>query len=141
MQVMPPTRSLLRPPTAKARSTRFSRGASRLDLLLDAVLPGRALSGKSELPHGAEHALLAHGDAALSQLAVDAPVAVTALVPLEGLGDETLERLPPYPGVGLLPGEILAETGSRGFHQPARLPDGADLAPMRFEEPEPHARS
>ena len=105
------------------------------------MLPGRALSGKSELPHGAEHALLAHGDAALSQLAVDAPVAVTALVPLEGLGDETLERLPLYLGVGLLPGEILAETGSRDFHQPARLLDGADLAPMLFEELEPRAWS
>ena len=105
------------------------------------MLPGRALSGKPELPHDAEHALPAHGDAALSQLAVDAPVAVAALVPPEGLDDETLERLPPYPGVGLLPAEILVETGSRDFHQPACLPDGADLAPMLFEELEPHARS
>ena len=44
-----------------------------------------------------------------------------------------------YLGVGFLPAEMLAETGSRGFHRPARLLDGADLAPMLFKEPEPHA--
>lgn len=114
---------------------------SRLDLLLDAVFSGRALSGKSELLHDAEHALLAHDDAAFSQFAVDAPVAVTALVPLEGLDDETFDRLPLYLGVGLLPAEILVETGFRDFHQPACLLDGADLAPMLFEELEPHAWS
>lgn len=114
---------------------------SRLDLLLDAVFSGRTLSGKSELLHDAEHALLAHDDAAFSQFAVDAPVAVTALVPLEGLDDETFDRLPLYLGVGLLPAEILVETGFRDFHQPACLLDGADLAPMLFEELEPHAWS
>ena len=57
---------------------------SRLDLLLDAAFSGRALSGESELLHDMEHALLAHGDAAFSQFAVDAPVAVAALVPMEG---------------------------------------------------------
>ena len=114
---------------------------SRLDLLLDAVFSGRALSGKPELPHDAEHALLAHGDAAFPQLAVDAPVAVTALVPLEGLGNGPLERLSPYPGVGFPPAEILVETGFRDFHQPTCLLDGADPAPMLFEEPEPHAWS
>lgn len=61
---------------------------SRLDLPLDAVLSGRALSGKSELPHDAKHAPPAHGDAAFPQLAVDAPVAVAALVPPEGPDDE-----------------------------------------------------
>lgn len=137
---MPPTRSLLRPPAEKARSTGFSRGP-RLDPLPDAVLPGRALSGKPELPHGAERAPPAHGDAALSQFAADAPAAVAALVPMEGLGDEPFERLPLYLGVGFLPAEVLAETGSRGFHQPACLLDGADLAPMLFEELEPHAWS
>lgn len=40
---------------------------SRLDLLLDAVFSGRAPSGKPELLHDAEHALHAHGDAALSR--------------------------------------------------------------------------
>ena len=55
---------------------------SRLDLLLDAAFSGRAPSGKPELLHDMEHALLAHGDAAFSQFAVDAPVAVAALVPL-----------------------------------------------------------
>ena len=114
---------------------------SRLGLPLDAVLPGRAPSSKSELPHDAEHALPAHGDAASSQLAVDAPVAVTALVPLEGLDGEPLERLSLYLGVGFLPAEILVETGFRDFHQPACLLDGADFAPMRFEELEPHAWS
>ena len=112
---------------------------SRLDLLPDAAFSGRALSGKPGLLHDAEHALLAHGDAAFSQFAVDAPVAVAALVPMEGLDDEPFERLSLYPGVGLLPGEILAETGFRGFHQPACLLDGADLAPMLFEELEPRA--
>lgn len=114
---------------------------SRLDLLLDAVFSGRALSGKPELLHDMEHALLAHGDAAFSQFAVDAPVAVAALVPLEGLDDEPFERLSLYLGVGLLPAEILVETGFRDFHQPACLLDGADLAPMLFEELEPHAWS
>lgn len=37
---------------------------SLLDLLLDAAFSGRALSGRSELLHDMEHALLAHGDAA-----------------------------------------------------------------------------
>lgn len=101
---------------------------SRLDLLLDAAFSGRAPSGESELLHDAEHALLAHGDAAFSQFAVDAPVAVAALMPL-------------YLGVGFLPAEILVETGFRDFHQLACLLDGADLAPMLFEEPEPHAWS
>ena len=105
------------------------------------MFSGRALSGKSELLHDAEHALLAHDDAAFSQFAVDARVAVTALVPLEGLDDETFDRLPLYLGVGLLPAEILVETGFRDFHQPACLLDGADLAPMLFEELEPHAWS
>lgn len=72
---------------------------SRLDLLLNAVFSGRALSCEPELPHDAEHALLAHDDAAFSQFAVDAPVAVTALVPLEGLDDEPFERLSLYLGV------------------------------------------
>ena len=114
---------------------------SRLDLLLYAVFSGRALSGESELSHDAEHALLAHGDASFSQFAVDSPVAVVTLVPLEGLDDEPFERLSLYLGVGLLPGEILVETGSQGSHRPACLLDGADLAPMLFEEPEPHAWS
>lgn len=114
---------------------------SRLGLLLNAVLSGRALSGKPELPHDAVRALLAHGDAAFSQLAVDAPVAVTALVPLEGLDDEPFERLSLYLGVGLLPAEILVETGFRDLHQPACLLDGADFAPMLFEEPAPRAWS
>lgn len=112
---------------------------SRLDLLPNAVLSGRALSGKPELPHGAEHALLAHDDAAFSQFAVDAPVAVAALVPLEGLDDEPFERPSLYPGVGFLPAEIPVETGFRDFRQPACLLDGADLAPMPFEEPAPRA--
>lgn len=55
---------------------------SRLDLLLDAAFSGRAPSGESELPHDAEHSPPTHGDAAFSQFAVDAPVAVAALVPL-----------------------------------------------------------
>ena len=115
--------------------------ASRLDLLLNAVFSGRALSGKPEPLHDAEHALLAHDDAAFSQFAVDAPVAVTALVPLEGLDDEPFERLSLYLGVGFLPAVILVETGFRDFHQPACLLDGADLAPMLIEEPAPHAWS
>lgn len=114
---------------------------SRLDLLPNAVLSGRAPSGRSELPHGAERALLAHGDAAFSQLAVDAPVAVTALVPLEGLDGEPFGRLSLYLGVGSPPAEILVETGFRDFHQPACLLDGADPAPMPFEELEPRAWS
>ena len=113
---------------------------SRLGLLLDAVFSGRAPSGKPGLPHDAEHALLAHDDAVFSRFAADAPAAAAALVPLEGLDDEP-ERLSPYLGVGFLPAEILVETGSRGFHQPACLLDGADLAPMPFEELEPHAWS
>lgn len=114
---------------------------SRLDLLLDAAFSGRAPSGESELLHDAEHALLAHGDAAFSQFAVDAPVAVAALMPLEGFDDEPFERLPLYLGVGFLPAEILVETGFRDFHQLACLLDGADLAPILFEELEPHAWS
>ena len=43
---------------------------SRLDLLLDAAFSGRALSGESELPHDAEHALPARGDGAFSRFAV-----------------------------------------------------------------------
>ena len=112
---------------------------SRLDLLLDAAFSGRAPSGEPGLLHDMEHAPPAHGDAAFSQFAVDAPAAVAALVPLEGLDDEPFERLSPYLGVGLLPAEMLVETGFRGFHRPARLLDGADLAPMLFEELEPHA--
>ena len=68
-------------------------------------------------------------------------MALAAPVPLEGLGDEPLERLSLYPGIGFLPAEMLAETGFRDFHQPARLLDGADPAPMLFEELEPHAWS
>ena len=68
------------------------------------MFSGRAPSGKPELPHDAGHAILARGDAALSQLAVDAPVAAAALVPLGGLDGEPFDRLPPYLGVGLLPG-------------------------------------
>ena len=89
--------------------------ASRLDLLLDAAFSGRAPSGEPGLLHDAGHALLAHGDAAFSRFAVDAPVAVAALVPLEGLDDEPFERLSLYLGVGFLPAEMLVETGSRGF--------------------------
>lgn len=114
---------------------------SRPDLLLDAVLSGRAPSGRSVLPHGAERALLAHGDAAFSQLAVDAPVAAAAPAPLEGLDGEPFERPSLYLGVGSPPAEIPVETGFRDFHQPACLLDGADPAPMPFEELEPHAWS
>ena len=114
-------------------------GASRLGLLLDAVFSGRAPSGKPGLSHDMGHALLAHGDAAFSRFAVDAPVAAAALVPFEGLDGEPFELLSPYLGVGFLPAEMLVETGFRGFHQPACLLDGADLAPMLFEELEPHA--
>ena len=112
---------------------------SRLDLLLDAALSGRAPSGKPELPHDAEHALPARGDAAFPRFAVDAPAAVAALVPLEGLDGEPFERLSLYLGVGFLPAEMLAETGFRDLHRPACLLDGADLAPMLFEEPAPRA--
>ena len=130
-------------PVAPARGESALRqvqpGVSRLDLLLDAAFSGRALSGKPELSHDMGHALLAHGDAAFSRFAVDAPVAAAALVPLEGLGDEPLERPSPYLGVGFLPAEMLVETGFRDFHQPACLLDGADLAPMLFEELEPRA--
>ena len=114
---------------------------SRLDLLPDAAFSGRAPSGESELPHDAEHALLARGDAAFSRFAVDAPAAVAALVPMEGLDDEPFERLSLYLGVGFLPAEMLVETGFRDFHRPACLLDGADLAPMLFEEPAPRAWS
>ena len=55
---------------------------SRLDLLLDAAFSGRAPSGEPGLLRDMGHAPLAHGDAAFSQFAVDAPVAVAALVPL-----------------------------------------------------------
>ena len=112
---------------------------SRLDLLLDAAFSGRALSGESELLHDMEHALLARGDAAFLRFAVDAPAAVAALVPLEGLDGEPFERLSLYLGVGFLPAEMLVETGFRDLHRPACLLDGADLAPMLFEEPEPRA--
>ena len=114
---------------------------SRLGLLLDAAFSGRAPSGEPELPHDAGHALPARGDPAFSRFAVDAPVAVAALVPMEGLDDEPFERLSLYLGVGLLPAEMLVETGSRDFRQPACLLDGADLAPMLFEEPAPRAWS
>lgn len=102
---------------------------SRLDLLLDAAFSGRAPSGESELPHDAEHALLARGDAAFSQFAVDAPVAVAALVPLALSG-----RL-------ISSGRDTRRNRIRDFHQPACLLDGADLAPMLFEEPAPRAWS
>ena len=46
-----------------------------------------------------------------------------------------------YLCVGLLPAEMLVETGFRGFHRPACLLDGTDLAPMLFEEHEPRAWS
>lgn len=54
---------------------------------------------------------------------------------MEGLDDEPFERLSLYLDVGFLPAEMLVETGSRDLHQPACLPDGAELAPMLFEEP------
>lgn len=114
---------------------------SRLDLLLDAAFSGRAPSGEPGLLHDAGRAPLARGDAAFPRFAVDAPVAVAALVPLEGLDGEPFERLSLHLGVGLLPAEILVETGFRGFHRPACLLDGADLAPMLFEEPAPRAWS
>ena len=102
---------------------------SRLDLLLDAAFSGRAPSGEPELLHDMEHALLAHGDAAFSQFAVDAPAAVAALVPLALSG-----RL-------ISSGRDTRRNRIRDLHQPACLLDGADLAPMLFEEPEPRAWS
>lgn len=69
-------------PVAPARGESALRqvqpGVSRLGLLLDAVFSSRALSGKPELSHDMGHALLAHGDAAFSRFAVDAPVAADA---------------------------------------------------------------
>ena len=112
---------------------------SRLDLLLDAAFSGRAPSGEPGLLHDMEHALLARGDPAFSRFAVDAPAAVAALVPMEGFDDEPFERLSLYLGVGFLPAEMLVETGFRDYHQPACLLDGADLAPMLFEELAPRA--
>lgn len=65
-------------------------GISRLDPLLDTVLSGRALGDKSQPPHDAQHALLAHEDAGSAKLSVDAPVAVSCMMALEDILHESL---------------------------------------------------
>ena len=106
--------SLLRPPRGESALYQVSRGSPGSTLLLDAVFSGRALSGEPGLLHDMEHALLARGDAAFSRFAVDAPVAVAALVPMEGFDDEPLRALfSLYLGVGFLREKMLVKPDFR----------------------------
>ena len=80
-------------------------------------------------------------DAATAQFLVDAPATVATLMPAERIDDEPFERLALDPGIRLLPSEMLVEARFRRLQQRACLLDGAELAPMLFEELKPRAWS
>ena len=139
MQMMPRAHSLLRASTSNTLSTRFTRGSpistafARLRFLL------APLRLQPQLAHDGEHPLLADDDAVASELAVDPAVPVAALVKIEPLGDEALQGLPLDLRVGLPPLHVAVVFGFRHAQDPACLPDGAEPAPMPFEELAPHA--
>lgn len=111
---------------------------ARLSLLCGLMPPGRPFGDDPWLPHDMRHALTARDDAAAAQFSVDAPAAAAALTPAERIDDEPFERLALDPGIRLLP---LVEARFRRLQQRACLLDGAEPAPMPFEEPKPRARS
>lgn len=112
-----------------------------LDRLRSPVLSRRALSLEAQPAHDGQDALLAHGYPVAPELAVDAAVAVPALVQLELLGDEPFERLPLYLRVRLGPIQVVVVLGFGNAEDLACLPDGAEFAPMRLDELAPHAWS
>ena len=66
---------------------------------------------------------------------------MATLVKTEPLGDEAPQGLPPDLRVGFPPLHVVIIFGFGHAQDPARLPDGAELAPMLFEELAPHAWS
>lgn len=94
-----------------------------------------------QLAHDGEHSFLADDDAVAPELAVDSAVPVAALVKIEPLGDEALQGLPLDLCVGFPPLHVVIVFGFGHAQDPACLPDGAELAPMLFEELAPHAWS
>ena len=141
MHAMPPARSPLRPPAAKARSARFNRGppgSAFFWMRRFRVAPLPASPG-FRMMRGTRFSLMAMPLFRSSRSMRRQPQ--RPLCRWKALDGEPFDRLSLYLGVGFLSAEMLVETGSRGFHRPACLLDGADLAPMLFEEPEPHAWS
>lgn len=69
---------------------------AHLDRLRPAVLPRSALSLQPQRSHDVQHALLAHDDAVLPELTVDATIAVAVLAEFELLHDESLQCLALY---------------------------------------------
>ena len=101
----------------------------------------RALSPEARPAHDGQDALPARDRPVAPGLAVDAAAAVPALVRPEPLDDEPLERLPPCLRVRLEPVQAVAVLGSGDAGDLACLPDGAEFAPMRLDEPAPRAWS
>lgn len=112
---------------------------ARLDHPRPAMLPRGSLGLEPRLSHDVQHSLLADHDAVFPELAVDATVTLAALVDLELLRHEPIQRLALYLGVRFPPLDVAVVFGLRDPQDLARLPDGAELAPMRFEELAPRA--
>lgn len=85
------------------------------------------------------NAPLARDHPVAPELAVDAAVAVPALAQLELPDEEPFERLPLYPRVRLGPIQVVVALGFGDAEDLACLPDGAEFAPMRLDEPAPRA--
>ena len=115
--------------------------AARLDRLRAFAPPARPLRLQPQLAHDGERPFLADDDAVAPGLAIDPAVPVAALAKIEPLGDEAPQGLPPDPCVGFPPLHVVTVFGFGHAQDPACLPDGAELAPMLFEELAPHAWS
>ena len=105
------------------------------------MLPARPLRLQPQLARDGERPLLADGDAVAPELAVDPALPAAALVKIEPLGDEALQGLPLDLCVGSPPLHVVIVFGFGHAQDPACLPDGAELAPILFEEPAPRAWS
>ena len=112
--------------SAASASPAISPGVARLDRLSGPAPSCGALGG---------------GYVRLPRSPVDAPVAMSHTMPLEGLFGEPLRGLPPYPRVRLASARVFVIARFQDPHRFAGLPDGAEPIRMPSEGPEPHARS
>lgn len=112
-----------------------------LERVLFHLLPCLVALAVFQLAHDGERHFLADDDAVAPELAVDPAVSVTVLVKIEPFRDEALQGLSLDLRVGFPPLHAVVVFGFGYVQNPACLPDGAELAPMLFEEFAPHAWS
>lgn len=107
-------------------------------MLSDTVAPRRRLGRKFLCPHDLYDPFLAHVYADLLKLEIDPPMPISAFVLEKDILHESFERLSLHLLVGFLSPQVFVVSGSGWLEDFASHPDGAELAPVLFEEAIPY---